>query len=223
VSNKTHKAGVKALLIQKDFDGVLNWMENVRNPQRVLLSLVYDTDELVKWQAIDAVGKMAAFQAKSDLEKVRNLIRQQLWLMNDESGGLGWHSPEIVGEILVNVPQLIDEFAQLFLAYLDEEPFERGSHLAIYRVASVNPQPFIERVSELSNSIDSPDPQIRACTLMALSKIDDKMFQTAAQKLNDDESAVTLYDFDTGLLVNTSVNKVINGLLNSANSSTRAA
>ena len=212
MSNKARKDAIREFLIQKDFDSISQWVDSTRNPQRVLLSLVYDADELVKWRAIEAIGKMAAIQAKSDLEKVRNLIRQQLWLMNDESGGLGWHSPEIIGEILINVPQLIDEYAAMFLSYLDEEPFEIGSHLAIYRVASVNPEPFIERVTELAGSTENHDPHIRIYTLLALGKIDGKLFQTAADKLSDDESAVTMYDFETGLIANSTIGQIVKNI-----------
>jgi len=91
VSNKSEKIKVKELLIKRDLEEIRNWADNNRNPQRVLLSLAYDTEELVMWRAVEAVGRVAAMWAKNNLKKIRNLIRQQLWLMNDESGGLGWH------------------------------------------------------------------------------------------------------------------------------------
>jgi len=89
------KSKVKELLRERDYDNLQKWAKNMRNPQRTLLSLAYDTDELIRWRAIEAIGKVAQIQAESDIEKVRDLIRRLLWLMNDESGGLGWHSPEI--------------------------------------------------------------------------------------------------------------------------------
>ena len=91
--------------------------------------------------------------------------------MNDESGGVGWHSPDIIGEILVNVPSLIDEFGDLLLAYLKEEPFERGIHRAILKVASINPEPFRNYTSLITKSLDSDDPEIRTCTINILEKI----------------------------------------------------
>ena len=78
--------------------------------------------------------------------------------MNDESGGLGWHAPELIGEILVNVPDLIPEYANVLMSFLHEEPFERGTHCAVYRAASVEPKPFTERASELLDSLKDPDP-----------------------------------------------------------------
>ena len=77
--------------------------------------------------------------------------------MNDESGGPGWFVPEMIGRILMNVIMLIREYTQLLMAFLKEKPFKRGSHLEIYRVASVIPKPFVDRVNELTESLNQPD------------------------------------------------------------------
>ena len=96
---RTHKTAVREILADRDFNAVAAWADSVRSPQRVLFSLALDADELIAWRAIEAIGKMAAIQAESDLEKIRDSVRRLLWLMNDESGGLGWRSPEMIGEI----------------------------------------------------------------------------------------------------------------------------
>ena len=213
------KSKVKELLRERDYDNLQKWAKNMRNPQRTLLSLAYDTDELIRWRAIEAIGKVAQIQAESDIEKVRDLIRRLLWLMNDESGGLGWHSPEIIGEILVNVPFLIDEFGELLLAYLKEEPFERGCHLAVYRVASVNPKPYIKRVSELIESLNDSDPFIQLYTAMALEKVRPEIFRKATVKMLSDESRLTIYDFNTGMLKNVTIEQIVKQILDRINSS----
>lgn len=223
MSNKIHKTKVKELLMKRDLDGILNWADNIRNPQRVLFSLVYDADELVKWRAIEAVGKVAAIWAKNDYEKIRNFIRQQLWLMNDESGGLGWHSPEIIGEVLVNVPQLINEYGQLLMAFLKEEPFERGSHLAVYRVASVNPKLFIDRAKELTESLDQPDNYIRAYTILALGEIDPVQVKKVEEKFSAEAEKIRIFDFNTGQMETTDLKQIIKKVLDRNKTSIDAA
>lgn len=219
MSRRIERTRVKEILRERDFDNLLQWAVSVRNPQRVLLSLAYDDDELVRWRAIEAIGKVAHARVESDIEKVRDLIRRLLWLMNDESGGLGWHSPEIIGEILVNVPSLIDEYGELLLAYLKEEPFERGSYLAVYRIASVNPKPYTKRVSELIESLNDSDPLIRLYTAMALEKINPEIFQKTTAKVLSDESRLTMYDFETGMLKNVTVKQIIRQIPDHINSS----
>jgi len=182
---------------------------SAQNAWRVLLSLTYDQDELISWRAIEASGKVAGLQAGAEIERVRDFIRRLLWLMNDESGGLGWRSPELIGEILVNVPALVDEYASLIFRFLREEPFERGTHFAVYRIASMNPEPFVNNVSELGNSLSDPDPTIRGYAACALHSIDPKSHRQAIEKLQHDQGQVTSYDFDTGLLQQTTVGSMI--------------
>ena len=171
MSNSEDKRKIADLLLKNNIDDVLRWASSARNGLRVLLSLAYDTDENIRNCSIEAIGKFSEILAKDNIEKVRDLIRRQFWLMNDESGGVGWHSPDIIGEILVNVPSLIDEFGDLLLAYLKEEPFERGIHRAILKVASINPEPFRNYTSLITKSLDSDDPEIRTCTINILEKI----------------------------------------------------
>ena len=144
MSVRAHKGEIRELLERRDTERLLDWAGSMRNPRRTLLSLTYDASELIRWRAIEAIGKVCAQDAASNPDKVRDFVRRLLWLMNDESGGLGWRSPEIIGEILVNVPDFIKEFGALLPAYLVEEPFEAGAHLALYRVAQIDSSPFVE-------------------------------------------------------------------------------
>jgi hypothetical protein len=223
VSNITHKTKVKKLLIQRDLDGILHWANTTRNPQRVLFSLVYDANELVKWRAIEATGKVAVILAKKGYEKIRNLIRQQLWLMNDESGGLGWHSPEIIGEILVNVPPLIYEYGQLLMAFFKEEPFERGSHLAVYRVASINPKLYAYKTKDLIASLNQPDKYIQAYTILALGEIDSGQVKKVEKSFSNDTEKIQIYDFKTGQLVSTDLKRIVEKVLDGSEASIDAA
>lgn len=218
---RARKAVVKELLLQRDRYALLEWARSVPSPLRILISLTYDDDELLRWRAIETVGHVAALQAEHDLEKVRDFIRRLLWLMNDESGGLGWHSPELIGEILVNVPVLIPEYATLLLSFLREEPFERGTHFAVYRVASVDPKPFAESASELLDSLKDPDPAIRAYAVLALKAIRGGPNGYAASELQADKSRFMLYDFDTGQLHKRTMDYVLGEALESLGPSIR--
>jgi hypothetical protein len=208
---KSRKAAVRELLAHRDIAALLKWAGTFRNPQRILISLTYDENELIRWRAIEASGRVAAKQAESDLGKVRDLMRRLLWSMNDESGMLGWHSPELIGEVLVNVPALMDEYAKLLPSYLREEPFERGAHIAIYRVSLISPERFRDCMPELGRSLNDPDPVIRGYSALVLGAIAGKSCYGAIEKLLDDPSPVTLYDFDIGQLRETTVGRMAKG------------
>jgi HEAT repeat protein len=86
-----------------------------------LIGLLTDSNETVKWRAVKALGQLTAQMFSEDPEGVRKVIRQLIWNLNDESGGIGWGMPEALGEILAVVPVLREEYSGLLAAYLVEE------------------------------------------------------------------------------------------------------
>jgi len=203
------RSELRGLLERRDFDAILQWAGSVRSPQRSLMSLAFDADELVRWRAIDAYARVTALRAGQELEKARESIRSLLWLMNDESGGLGWYAPEMVGEILVRVPDLIPEFGILLPSYLREEPFERGSHFALYRVATVEPELFGGTESELRDSLGDPDPATRAYAALTLRLVARNGFDPVIRAVESDTGTFTVYDWETAELRETSVGRAI--------------
>jgi len=205
---RSRKAEVRELLLGRNKAALTRWADENRTPGRMLISLTYDADELLRYRAIEATGWLAAWQATLELERIRDGLRRLLWLMNDESGGLGWHAPELIGEILVNVPGLIDEYAHLLPSFFHEEPFERGAHHAVYRVATVNGKPFGDTIPLLKQSTIDRDPATRtyaALTLIHLGSANDIDFES----LKNDSAALTRYDFDTGELQRTTVGATV--------------
>ncbi len=176
---------------------------------RALPAMLFDREPLVCWRAIEALGKVAAVIAEADLERVRVMIRAQLWQMNDESGNVGWYAAEAIGEILYNVPVLIDEFGQLLLSYLDEEPFERGAHWAVARVASIRPDIYRERLDELLPSLESDDAYIRAFALQALMRIDAEGSKKHTARLDRDKAIISYYDYEDGELREATVDTMV--------------
>ena len=191
------KSDVRDLLERRDFDALDRWADSVRTPQRILMSLVFERDELRRWRAIEAYARTTA--RCDDLEKVRVTIRRVLWLMNDESGGLAWHGPEMIAEILVRVPALLSEFADLLPWFLREEPFERGTHYALFRLCTIDTEAFKSSADELRDSLNDPDPATRTYAALALMAMNVDFEGIVA------DGTFNAYDFDTGELKETTV------------------
>ena len=205
MGTRSRKAEVRELLADRDRAALVDWATEARNPDRLLVSLTYDNDELIRYRAIEAVGWAAGYVARQEVEKIRDNLRRLLWLMNDESGGLSWHAPELMGEILVNVPDLIGEFAHLLPAFFVEEPFERGSHLAVSRVTTVDTTPFRNQAKALRWSLKSADPNIRLSAALSLVRLEESFGTGVLEQLLDESTPLTTYDFDSGELVHTTV------------------
>ncbi len=191
---------VRDLLQRRDFEPLKSWVAANRRALATLYSLTFEADALIKWRAIEAVGIAARVKADQDLEKVRDFIRRCIWLMNDESGGLGWHSPEVIGEILVNVPELIPEYGGLLPHYFHEEPFEAGAVLALSRVGRFAPSLIEENADALLALAGAPKASIRYHAVKALQTIDTVLPEEVTEQLASDSASAPVYDFETGEL-----------------------
>jgi hypothetical protein len=70
----------------------------------------------------------------------------------------------------------------------------------VYRVALVDPKPFVEHVPALTASLDDPDPAIRAYAALALRTITGSSGDPAAGEPRADDATFMFYDFESGEL-----------------------
>lgn len=192
------KERVRQLLAHRDLAGLVSWAGESRDPLGALLSVTYDRDELIRWRAIEAIGAAAALLATSDIEKVRDFIRRVLWLMNDESGGVAWHAPEAIGEILFRIPSLASEYGRLLFQFLRLPPFEAGAHFALARIAAKCPELIRECEQALRRSLEDINPAVRAWARIAL-----------REEPVPDDAELRLYDFSSGELRRTTVSDAV--------------
>lgn len=99
-----------------------------------LFSLLLDRDEAVRWRAAAAFGRSVARLADSSapgegLEAARVVLRQCLWRLNEESGGLGWGVPEAMGETLARHRRLATEFHRVLASFVRQEKRGEGNYL----------------------------------------------------------------------------------------------
>jgi methylated-DNA-[protein]-cysteine S-methyltransferase len=197
------KEQVKTWLLERDMDSMLEWARDARGVYRVLNGMTFSDDALLRWRAIEAMGLFAAQKAAERLAPVEDIITRLFWLMNDESGGTGWYSPETIGEILRNVPALIPRVAKNLPHFFTEEPFERGTYWAVMRASPRVPEAFAEvAVPGLKEGLVAEDPYIRAYAARALQIIGmwDGVDEARKTSMASDETVLTVYDHETGAL-----------------------
>ena len=208
-SRAERKEAARRLLADFDLEAIRGWAAAEPQAVRSLQSLLYDEDELVRWRAVEALGLVAAARARSGLEPVRELLRRTLWLMNDESGGLLWHGPQVIGAVLANVPSLCGEFAPIVASFLEEDPFRVGARWALWRLAEVRPDLPAGVAVALTASLADRDPAVRGHAALALlaARGDD------LEALARDEAPLAVFDHRTGTLRATTVGAAARGLL----------
>ncbi len=141
-----------------------------------LTALTYDPNPLLAWRAITALGVAAGEIANHDPEYVRVHLRRLMWLLNDESGGIGWRAPEAMGEMIRSRPDLFAEFIPIVISILDMEvedapPFRAGALWAIGRLVQVVPLEGKSTLALILPCLDDPDPQVQGMAIWCISQM----------------------------------------------------
>jgi hypothetical protein len=133
---ETIKKQVEELLRKRDFECLLDLCEKDRHYWHEVRFRLYDLDEKLRWTAIQTVAKfMHRWWQSGKEDKVRQYIRTLFWSMTDESGGIGWSAPQTVAEIILYIPEIIDPYGSMMMAYsLDEPPLVKGGLWGIGRL-----------------------------------------------------------------------------------------
>jgi len=192
-------------LAEGRFEPIVELASSKKRVLSELNALTYDPDPLISWRAVEASGIAAGRIASRDPEHVRGHIRRLLWLLSDESGGIGWHAAETIGEIIRSRPDAFQDFAIALIALLNIEPedavrFRCGTLWAIGRVAQVAPEAVLPALSDVAACLKDPDPQVRGHAAWCLGQLGAGHIVAQHQELLSDESSVEFYR-DSHLLV----------------------
>ncbi len=152
---------IEERLAARDCEGLLSEGLPAGRLLRQLVQLLQRPDDLLKWRAVEALGRAARALPPSD-PSLAEILRGLFWMMNDESGNLCRMAPEAIGEILSARPDLGPTFAPLLVPFLHEEPFEAGTLWALCRMISSGcPEPEGVDPSDLSLALRHPDSRRR--------------------------------------------------------------
>ncbi len=178
--------------------------EICRFPPRVavnpLFALIQEGDERLKWGAVKAMGAVVASLAEGDMEAARVILRRLMWNLNDESGGIGWGSPEAMGEILASHDRLAREYTHILISYLREdgnllenEVLQSGVLWGIGRVAEVRPGLVKNSLPLLRPFLDSPNPTHRGLAVKILGLLRVGEACSALEGLTQDDTELLIF------------------------------
>lgn len=128
-----------------------------------LIRISYAKDTLAGWRAILAVGMAARALVHKDREFLRETCRKLLWSLSDESGGIGWSAPELLGEIVSADPHGFRDMIPLIAQVYDveETTFRPGVVYALRRIAESAPELVLEHQRIIIASLADPEPLVK--------------------------------------------------------------
>jgi len=145
-----------------------------------LIGALLHPEKDVQAAAVKAIGHVVAHLAEKDLEAARVIMRRFMWMLNEESGGIGWGVPQAMAEVMARVPSLAREYLTVFLSYLWEEgnyleftPIQRDVLQGLLRLIPLYPQSLWQaRAHELlKNLLLSSDQEVRNLAQRALQQL----------------------------------------------------
>ncbi len=146
-----------------------------------LFSLLLDKEPLVRWRAVTAFGAAMAEIAAARLEDARDVWRNLMWRVNEESGNIAWGIPECMGETLAVCPALARDYHRILLSYvqdlpgdctyIDHAPLRRGAWWAVARLAGAAPEFCLPALPEITAALADCDPAARGLACLVLARL----------------------------------------------------
>lgn len=201
------KADILDVLRRDDFQPFRVDQLNAPPGQKVnpLFSLLYHDDMLVRWRSIVAMGHVVSQMAATDRESARVVMRRLMWNLNDESGGIGWGSPEAMAEIMAREHGLAEEYAGILVSYLnplgnflEHEGLQRGVLWGVGRLGRSRVDLVEAAAPYLLSFLSAPDPGLRGLAVWAAAPINDENLRLGIQTLRNDSAAFTFF-WENGL------------------------
>lgn len=186
------KKEVKTALLGGDFGRIVELAGNKRM-YGALISMAYDKESLIAWRAIEAMGMAVGALSDDDPHTARDIVRRLLWSVTEESGSIGWSTPEMLAEVVASRPDRFQDLPPIILSLSDEPPFLRGVLWAMGRLAGAGidlPEGARGLVRE---SLCHEDPAVRGMALWAASQMAVPGIEFFSTALSRDKGQFNLY------------------------------
>jgi len=207
------KRDLRELLVQNQLDEIADMAEGRRRVLGVLRSLTFDRDRLVGWRAVEAMGVVADRLADQDPDAVREELRSLFWLLSEESGGVCWHAPEAMAEIVRRRPSEFSSYISITATLINEmadedlDHFRPGILWAIGRLGPIVAGTIDDVLPAIEASLDQADPQARGMAIWCLGQIGRADLLEARADLLDDHAPVSMYQ--DSVLIETTVGDLV--------------
>jgi len=165
-----------------------------------LFSFLYHADEIVRWHAVSAMGIVTAGLADKNMESARVIMRRLIWNLNDESGGIGWGSPEAMGDIMARSDIMAREYSNILISYvlphgnfLEHEILQRGVLWGLLRLSKATSGITHGAVPFVRPFLTSNDPFHRGLAICFAETVRDTNAIPWLKNLVRDKTSISIY------------------------------
>ncbi len=190
------KEKIKSLVSGEQYDALCVLVKEKKSRLSLLLSLSYTTDNNARFKVIKAAGYAASAIPERESDFLRTIISNLFWSLNDDSGSVGWSSPELLGEIISARMDLFKEYVPLVISLLKikEAYFRPGVLWAMGRIAARDPSPIKPYAPYINMYLADPVSETRGYAVWCLGQIGSPVPEEHLQHLLQDTTEVWLMD-----------------------------
>ena len=202
LKGRAFKKNIQQLLAQSDLTEALDRICRIpaRRVVNPLFSLLYHFDPLLRWRAISALGRVVSQQAGSDMAAARIFMRRLMWNLNDESGGIGWGSPEAMGEIMACSQPMALEYTHILISYINPEGnflehdlLQQGVLWGLGRLFHARPDRNNDYANFFIPFLEVPDPSRRGLAAWAVGPLAAEIARKPLSAMTGDTSGVYVF------------------------------
>ncbi len=171
-------------------------------------SATYHESNIISSRAIASFGLLTRIFVKTHQEKLRILMRRCIWMLTEESGGIPWKIPEIMGAIMSSDKVIAEDYINILFSYIKEvedgpenflehTPLRKAVYSALLNISMNFPELIVVNKEIIEQRINSEnDPEIIAdlCLIIAYSGLKKYKYFIEKELLNED--VVEIYSGD---------------------------
>lgn len=205
MKGRIRRAELQEILEENDLSVRLARMRRFPTSKLInaLFTFLYSQQEIIKRRAVSSMGIFVADLANQDMESAKIVLRRLMWNLNDESGGIGWGSPEAMGEILARHSGLAAIYAPILLSYADKNGnylelpmLQRGLLYGILRLSEERPEFLKDSFSHLMAYLDADDAALRGISAEILGRIEAREALDALSAITEDRAVYRVFQND---------------------------
>jgi hypothetical protein len=190
------KEKIQNLVLEERYGELSELIREKKSRFSTLLSLSYTTDNNTMFKVVKAAGYAVSAISDQELDFVRTIISNLLWSLNDDSGSVGWSSPELLGEIISSRIDLFKEYIPLVISLLKikETAFRPGVLWAMGRIAATEPSHIKPYAPYINMYLADPITETRGYAVWCLGQIGVAVPEEHRKHLLNDASEILLLD-----------------------------
>lgn len=213
---------VREFLRGRQYQEILGLLDGNRKIVRLLRSILYDEEPIIRWRAVTLLGMLAV--EKPGL--IKKEVARLLWSMNDEAGAIGRAAPETIGEIARNNIHLAEEAVKVVIQYIRDpetcRPPNRNVDIligvlwAIGRAGNRHPSLVKKVIPVVGSFLEDTEPSVRGHAAWCLGQLGVKDAREGLESLLHDQEKLLLYEDEelqeqeVGMIAGTALSRIGN-------------